>query len=85
MSGKARPSLRKKTLENVMRSNLSQTDKDCIATVFKRYETDVVKEIKVRAVWICCPLCDEEKCVGKDDCIEIKNYVDRRLKEREKE
>ena len=82
MSGKARPSLRRKTLENVMRSNLSQTDKDCIATVFERYETDVVKEIKASATWICCPWCDEEKCVGKDDCIEIKNYIANALKER---
>ena len=85
MSGKCRPSLRKKTLENVKRSNLSQTDKDCIVAVFERYETDVVKEIKVRAFWICCPLCDKEVCVGKDDCAEIKNFVEKRLKEREKE
>ena len=38
MPGKARPSLRHKTLENVERSNLSITDKKCIATVFMRYE-----------------------------------------------
>ena len=38
MPGKCRPSLRKKTLDNVMRSNLSQTDKDCIKAVFERYE-----------------------------------------------
>lgn len=38
MSGKARPSLRQKTLENVKRSNLSETDKKCIEEVFKRYE-----------------------------------------------
>ena len=36
MSGKCRPSLRTKTLENVKRSNLSQTDKDCIQAVFER-------------------------------------------------
>jgi hypothetical protein len=41
MSGKARPSLRAKTLENVKRCNLSQTDKDCIIEIFKRYETKV--------------------------------------------
>ena len=34
MAGKARPSLRKKTLENVMLSNLSKTDKECIKAVF---------------------------------------------------
>lgn len=38
MAGKCRPSLRRKTLENVKHSNLSQTDKDCITEVFKRYE-----------------------------------------------
>ena len=37
MSGKTRPSLRKKCLKNVMRSELSQTDKDCIAAVFKKF------------------------------------------------
>lgn len=34
MSGKARPSLRRKTLENVRFSNLSETDKQCIYAVF---------------------------------------------------
>ena len=38
MAGKCRPSLREKTLEIVRHSNLSQTNKDCIAEVFKRYE-----------------------------------------------
>lgn len=38
MPGKARPSLRKKTLLNVSRSNLSIIDKNCIAEVFKRFE-----------------------------------------------
>jgi predicted RNA-binding Zn-ribbon protein involved in translation (DUF1610 family) len=38
MPGKCRPSLRGKTLANVMYSNLSQTDKDCIKAVFERYE-----------------------------------------------
>ena len=43
MSGKARPSLRSKTLENVRYSTLSNTDKECIYEVFKRYE-DILKE-----------------------------------------
>lgn len=34
MPGKCRPSLRVKTLENVKRSNLSTTDKECIKAVF---------------------------------------------------
>lgn len=41
MSGKARPSLRRKTLENVRYSNLSETDKQCIYAVFA--ERDVVR------------------------------------------
>lgn len=38
MSGKARPSARKKTLQNVKHSTLSTTDKICIEEVFKRYD-----------------------------------------------
>lgn len=38
MAGKCRPSLRRKTLEHLKWCNLSQTDKDCITEVFKRYE-----------------------------------------------
>jgi hypothetical protein len=38
MAGKARPSLRDKTLKNVWASKLSLTDKQCITTVFNRYE-----------------------------------------------
>ena len=56
MPGKCRPSLIAKTLENVKRSNLSQTDKDCIAEIFKRYETkvDIVlcKECNIYKVYI---------------------------------
>ena len=39
MAGKLRPSLRAKTLHNVMnRSNLSESDKKCIQDVFRLYE-----------------------------------------------
>ena len=41
MSGKASPSLRRKTLYNVERCNLSMTDKNCIREVFERYENRV--------------------------------------------
>lgn len=41
MAGKARPSLRKKTLENVMLSNLSVTDKECIKAVFEEADSIV--------------------------------------------
>lgn len=40
MSGKCRPSLRDKTLYNVERCDLSQTDKDCIKAVFERFEQE---------------------------------------------
>lgn len=42
MPGKCRPSLREKTFANVMRSNLSETDKQCIKNVFERF-VDVVR------------------------------------------
>ena len=38
MSGKCRPCLRQKTLENVAWCNLSQTDKNCIKAVFDKFE-----------------------------------------------
>ena len=46
MPGKCRPSLRAKTLENVMRSNLSTTDKECIKAVFERCEAEPVVRCK---------------------------------------
>ena len=64
MPGKARPSLRHKTLENVERSNLSATDKKCIATIFLRYEqlmdekNDVVTVKKIEHD----SLCETETC-----------------------
>ncbi len=45
MPGKCRPSLRAKTLENVKRCNLSQTDKDCIQAVFERFTPQKPKKI----------------------------------------
>lgn len=49
MSGKARPSLRSKTLENVRYSNLSNTDKECIYEVFKRYEAIITENDKLQS------------------------------------
>lgn len=49
MSGKTRPSLRKKCLQNVLRSDLSWTDKDCIAAVFEKFET--MAEVK-HGAWV---------------------------------
>lgn len=48
MPGKARKSLRAKTIQNVKRSTLSETDKKCIIEVFERYDRmcDLIKELK---------------------------------------
>lgn len=55
MSGKARPSLRAKTLYNVSHySGLSQTDKDCIEEVFQKcgeYEDTGLTPSDVRSLW----------------------------------
>lgn len=46
MPGKARPSLRAKTLQNVARSNLSTTDKKCIIEIFERYSQLEIEQVK---------------------------------------
>lgn len=51
MPGKCRPSLRAKTLDNVMRSNLSTTDKECIKAVFDL--NDVLQRREVEPVVRC--------------------------------
>ena len=70
MSGKCRPSLRAKTLENVKRSNLSQTDKDCIQAVFERLIpkkptikldfAGLIQEVKCECKYHYCPCCKQE-------------------------
>lgn len=55
MSGKTRPSLRQKILENVKHSNLSETDKKCIEEVFKQYE-----EMLMNTREISCDDCHRE-------------------------
>ena len=57
MSGKCRPSLRAKTLENVKRSKLSQTDKDCIQAVFERFTPKKVVKHNGSELYH-CPNCD---------------------------
>ena len=74
MPGKCRPSLREKTLANVMRSNLSETDKQCIKSVFERF-VDVVrcKECEYYTYKNGCPLresgsfCDGEMLPHAND------------------
>lgn len=29
------------------------------------------------ACWVCCPVCDEKKCVGRFECEEIKEYMEK--------
>lgn len=65
MSGKARPSLRAKTLLNVDYSNLSITDKKCIHEVFSRFEN--MNEVK-KGKWLKQKLCGEDIV----DCSECK-------------
>lgn len=33
------------------------------------------------ACWIVCPWCDAEKCVGRFECVSIKEYMDRKREE----
>lgn len=39
-------------------------------------ENVTTQEMKVACI-VCCPWCDEEKCVGRFNCKEIKNYINR--------
>lgn len=49
MPGKCRPSLLSKTLYNVVQSNLSRTDKECIVSVFKKHmSADVVEVVRCK-------------------------------------
>lgn len=76
MAGKLRPSLRAKTLSNVMASNLSESDKQCIQRVFEQYESlhqgDIVpvvrcKDCEYRGIPGVCPMCFEEEVEWDDD------------------
>lgn len=40
------------------------------------YET---QEIKI-ACMVCCPLCDEKKCVGRFHCEDIKVFIENKRK-----
>ena len=39
------------------------------------------QEIKL-ACMICCPMCDEKKCVGRFNCEEIKRYMEKQDEQR---
>lgn len=61
MAGKCRPSLRPKTMENVMRSSLCTTDKTCIKAMFERVE---LLENEIKAISE-----DAAKVVHCKDCV----------------
>ena len=42
------------------------------------------QEIKT-ACWVCCPMCDEKKCVGRFNCPEIKRFIEKESLEKVKE
>lgn len=65
MAGKCRPSLRRKTLEHLKWCNLSQTTKDCITEVFKRYEESVAEIYRLN-LYAETLLMSLEKCQGWD-------------------
>lgn len=37
---------------------------------------DKQQQIKI-ACMICCPICDEKKCVGRFNCEKIKKYLEK--------
>lgn len=40
------------------------------------------KELLMKtACMVCCPLCDEQKCVGRFNCKEIQTYIEAKLAE----
>lgn len=44
---------------------------------------DRLIDLQRQAPFICCPMCDKGECVGRKDCDEIKNFVEKALKGRE--
>lgn len=39
------------------------------------------QEFIKKATLICCPLCDEKKCVGRHKCQEVKEQINKLKKE----
>ena len=44
-------------------------------------DNDSLIELQRKAPFICCPMCDEDKCVGRNNCRDIKNFIENALKE----
>ena len=37
-----------------------------------------IDEYMKAAFWIVCPMCDEPKCVGRFNCLEIKAWIEKK-------
>lgn len=37
------------------------------------------QELIKAATWVCCPICDEKKCVGRFNCEEIKEWIEKKV------
>ena len=46
---------------------------------------EVDKQLMKVACMVCCPMCDEAKCVGRYNCPEVKGWIDRKREEYERE
>lgn len=60
MAGKSRPSLRAKTLVNVGSSNLSETDKQCMESVFEKFEALSKADVVKHGEWFTLDNCANE-------------------------
>ena len=38
-------------------------------------------ELRAKVYWIVCPMCDEPKCIGRFNCPEVEEWLDRKVKE----
>lgn len=47
------------------------TDNDIIKDSVKNTDDYIVKT----APLLCCPICDEKECVGRDTCTTLKDFV----------
>ena len=39
---------------------------------------EYTEELKKQAYFVCCPMCDEKVCVGRENCEEIELFVNTR-------
>lgn len=40
-----------------------------------------MRDAESQAAWVVCPWCDEKKCVGRYNCKQIADYIERKEKE----